>query len=301
MKNAVMIQNIDHFHIGQILESGQVFRFDKISDMSYLLVAKQKLIKITQQVGSTSVIIHNSHSGELEEIWKDYFDLETDYAHIEEVLSQKDEYMKEAIAFGKGIRILRQDPWEMLISFIISQNKAIPHIKQCIRHITKRYGQALDEEGKDEDMYYAFPTPKQLAKATEEELRECKVGFRAPYIMDACQKIDRGEIILNDIHRMRTAEAKKELMKIKGVGPKIADCILLFAYGKAEVFPTDVWIKRVIEGLYFEGKEMKLEEIQQFAKDYFGDLAGYAQQYLFFYGRENALFKEVKAKSKKEA
>ncbi|MEG0326594.1 MAG: DNA glycosylase [Cellulosilyticaceae bacterium] len=301
MKNAVMIQNIDHFHIGQILESGQVFRFDKISDMSYLLVAKQKLIKITQQVGSTSVIIHNSHSGELEEIWKDYFDLETDYAHIEEVLSQKDEYMKEAIAFGKGIRILRQDPWEMLISFIISQNKAIPHIKQCIRHITKRYGQALDEEGKDEDMYYAFPTPEQLAQATEEELRECKVGFRAPYIMDACQKIDSGEIVLNDIYRMPTAEAKKELMKIKGVGPKIADCILLFAYGKVEVFPTDVWIKRVIEGLYFEGKEMKLEEIQQFAKDYFGELAGYAQQYLFFYGRENALFKEVKAKTKKEA
>lgn len=301
MKNAVMIQDLDHFHIGQILESGQVFRFDKISDVSYLLVAKQKLIKITQQVGSTSIIIHNAHSGELEEIWKDYFDLDTDYTHIEEVLSQKDEYMRQAISFGKGIRILRQDPWEMLISFIISQNKAIPHIKQCIRNITERFGQALGEEDKDEHVYYSFPTPEQLSRATEEELRECKVGFRAPYIMDACQKIYSGEIVLNDIYRMPTLEAKKELMKIKGVGPKIADCILLFAFGKSEVFPTDVWIKRVIEGIYFEGKEIKLEEIQQFAKDYFGELAGYAQQYLFFYGRENALFKEIKSKAKKEA
>lgn len=300
MKNAVMIQDTNHFHIGQILESGQVFRFDKISDVSYLLVARQKLIKITQQADSTSVIIHNAHSGELEEIWKDYFDLETNYDHIAEVLSQKDEYMKKAISFGKGIRILRQDPWEMLISFIISQNKAIPHIKQCIRNITEKYGQALGEEDGQEHMYFTFPTPEELSKATEEELRECKVGFRAPYILDACQKVYNGEVVLRDIYRMPTIEAKKELMKIKGVGPKIADCILLFAFGKTEVFPTDVWIKRVIEGIYFEGKDMKLEEIQQFAKDYFGDLAGYAQQYLFFYGRENALFKEVKSRSKKE-
>lgn len=294
MKNAVMIQHIDHFHIGQILESGQVFRFEKISDLSYLLIAKQKLIKITQQTGSTSVIIHNSHSGELEEIWKNYFDLETDYANIARVLSAKDEYMKKAVVFGSGIRILKQDPWEMLISFIISQNKAIPHIKQCIKNISERYGDALEEEDREEHLYYTFPTPEQLVKATEEELRECKVGFRAPYIVDACQKVYSGEVALNDIFRMPTEEGKKELMKIKGVGPKIADCILLFAFGKSEVFPTDVWIKRVIEGIYFEGRDTKLEEIQKFAKEYFGDLAGYAQQYLFFYGRENALFKESK-------
>ncbi|MGL6174502.1 MAG: DNA-3-methyladenine glycosylase family protein [Cellulosilyticaceae bacterium] len=301
MKNAVMIQHINHFDIGQILESGQVFRFEKISDLSYLLIAKQKLIKVTQQIGSSSVVIHNAHSGELEEIWKYYFDLETDYEKIVRELSNKDEYMRQAIAFGPGIRILKQDPWEMLISFIISQNKAIPHIKQCIKNITEKYGEALGEEDRDEHIYYTFPTPEQLAKVTEEELRECKVGFRAPYIIDACEKVSSGEIVLSDIYSMSTEDGKKELMKIKGVGPKIADCILLFAFGKTEVFPTDVWIKRVIEGIYFEGKDMKLEQIQQFAKDYFGDLAGYAQQYLFFYGRENALFKEAKVKKKKEA
>lgn len=301
MKNAVIVQNVNHFNIGEILESGQVFRFDKISDVSYILIAKQKLIKITQQPGSTSVIIHNSHRGELEEIWKNYFDLETDYAHISKVLAEKDEYMKEAIKFAPGIRILRQDPWEMLISFIISQNKAIPHIKQCIKNITEKYGRPLGEVDGQEQQYFTFPTSDELAQATEENLRECKVGFRAPYIIDACQKVTSGEIVLSDLYSMSTEEAKKELMKIKGVGPKIADCILLFAYGKSEVFPTDVWIKRVIEGLYFEGKDMKLEEIQKFAKEYYGDLAGYAQQYLFFYGRENALFKDSKKDEKKHA
>ncbi|MGL4739056.1 MAG: DNA-3-methyladenine glycosylase family protein [Cellulosilyticaceae bacterium] len=291
MKNTVMLQHLNHFHIGQILESGQVFRFDKISDVSYLLIAKNKIIKLTQQPESTAVLVHNSTHGEVEEIWYDYFDLETDYKQITTTLAAKDEYMKQAIAFGEGIRILRQDPWEMLISFIVSQNKGIPHIKQCLQNLSEAFGDALPEIDGQAHHYYTFPTPQQLATASEEALRACKVGFRAPYIIDACQKITQEQINLNDLYTLSAEEARAELMTIKGVGPKIADCILLFAYGKAEVFPTDVWIKRVIEGLYFNGEDTKLPIIQQFAKDYFGDLAGYAQQYLFFYGRENNLFK----------
>ena len=179
----------------------------------------------------------------------------------------------------------------MLISFIISQNKAIPHIQQCIHNISERYGQEIEHEEEDDRRYYTFPTPEELAKATEQELRECKVGFRAPYIVDACQKVMNGEIVLNDLFNMSSQEAKEELMKIKGVGPKVSDCILLFAYGKMDLFPTDVWIKRVIEGMYFEGKEISLQAIQTFAREYFADLAGYAQQYLFYYGRENSLYK----------
>ena len=137
----------------------------------------------------------------------------------------------------------------------------------------------------------AFPTPSELVKASEDELRECKVGFRAPYIMDACRQVVEGNINLNDFYIMSTEEVKEKLMTIKGVGTKVADCILLFAYGKNGAFPTDVWIKRVMEGVYFEGKEVKPEEIQQFANEYFGPLAGYAQQYIFYYGRENALYK----------
>lgn len=291
MNNIVMLDHVDHFNIKHILESGQVFRFEKLSDHSYLLNAKQKLIKITQQEGSSSVIFYNTNISEVDEVWSPYFDLETSYSYIAEKLSAKDEFMAKAVAFGEGIRILRQDPWEMLISFIISQNKAIPHIKECIGNIARGFGYPLRESDADGKCYYAFPSPKALSVASEEALRECKVGFRAPYIMDACRKILNGEVILNDLYIMSREEAKEKLMIIQGVGPKIADCILLFAYGKFGAFPTDVWIKRVIEGIYFEGKEVKPEEIQRFAKEYFGELAGYAQQYIFYYGREHALFK----------
>ncbi|MDF2877676.1 MAG: DNA-(apurinic or apyrimidinic site) lyase [Clostridia bacterium] len=291
MKNVVMLENLKYFNIGQILESGQVFRFEKISDSSYLLNAKQKLIKIIQQQDSDSILIHNTTVSEFDEIWSSYLDLDTEYKHIVQVLSQKDEYMAKAIAFGEGIRILRQDPWEMLISFIISQNKAIPQIKQCIKNLSQQFGDLIDGYEEQDKMYYTFPTAKQLARASEEALRDCKVGFRAPYIMDACQKVLNEEVILNDLYICTAEEAKNKLMGIKGVGPKIADCILLFAYSKSEVFPTDVWIKRVIEGIYFKGKETSLKVIQDFSKQYFGELSGYAQQYLFFYGRENQLFK----------
>lgn len=291
MKNVVMLENLKYFNIGQILESGQVFRFEKISDSSYLLNAKQKLIKIIQQQDSDSILIHNTTVSEFDEIWSSYLDLDTEYKHIVQVLSQKDEYMAKAIAFGEGIRILRQDPWEMLISFIISQNKAIPQIKQCIKNLSQQFGDPIDGYEEQDKMYYTFPTAKQLARASEEALRDCKVGFRAPYIMDACQKVLNEEVILNDLYICTAEEAKNKLMGIKGVGPKIADCILLFAYSKSEVFPTDVWIKRVIEGIYFKGKETSLKVIQDFSKQYFGELSGYAQQYLFFYGRENQLFK----------
>lgn len=296
MKNVVMLDHLNHFSVRQILESGQVFRFEKITEQSYILIAKQKLIKLAQHEASSSVMVYNTTTSEIDEIWGHYLDIDTDYEAIAKALASKDEHMAKAVKFGEGIRILRQDPWEMLISFIISQNKAIPHIKECIKNISQSFGLPIHESG-EKDYYYTFPTPQELGRASEEDLRACKVGFRAPYILDACHKILSGEIILNELYFMSTEEAKDKLMTIKGVGPKIADCILLFAYSKMEVFPTDVWIKRVIEGLYFEGRDMKLEEIQKFAKEYFGELAGYAQQYLFFYGRENALFTE-KTKTK---
>ena len=296
MNNIVMLNHLDHFNITQILESGQVFRYEKLTEHSYILNAKQKIIKITQQPNSSSAMIYNTNISELDEIWVPYFDMDTSYAKITHQLAKKDPHMAKAVEFGSGIRILKQDPWEMLISFIISQNKAIPHIQQCIRNISEQFGAPLEEIDSDDKPYHAFPTPEELSKASEEDLRMCKVGFRAPYIMDACRKVLNGEVILNDLFIMTADEAREQLMTIKGVGPKIADCILLFAYGKGEVFPTDVWIKRVVEGLYFEGKEIKPDEIQTFAKSYFGKLAGYAQQYLFYYGRENALFKNSKTK-----
>lgn len=291
MNNIVMLDHLDHFDIKQILESGQVFRFEKIAEHSFILNAKQKLIKIVQQEESSSAIFYNTNISEMDEVWSPYFDLETSYAYIANTLREKDPFMKQAVDFGKGIRILKQDPWEMLISFIISQNKSIPQIKTCIENISCAFGFPINEQTGQEKNYYSFPTPKELSRATEEMLKECKVGFRAAYILDACHKVLNGDVILNDLYIMEREEAKEKLMTIKGVGPKIADCILLFAYGKTGAFPTDVWIKRVMEGVYFEGKEVKPEEIQKFAKEYFGSLCGYAQQYIFYYGREKALFK----------
>ena len=246
MNNMVMLNHVSHFNIGQILESGQVFRFEKISDHSYLLNAKQKLIKVTQQPGSSSVMIYNTTASEVEEIWSQYFDVNTNYGEIAATLAAKDEWMAKAVAFGKGVRILRQDPWEMLISFIVSQNKSIPHIKACLKNIANKFGVPIDEIDGTGEYYHSFPTPAELSCATEEDLRECKVGFRAPYILDACQKVLNGDIILNDLFIMSIEEAKTKLMTIKGVGPKVADCVLLFAYSRMELFPTDVWIKRCI-------------------------------------------------------
>lgn len=298
MNNTLMLQNLTDFDIQQILESGQAFRFHKISDSSYLLLAKQKLIRLTQQKQSTTCLIHHATTSELNEIWGRYFDLDTDYSAIKEQLAQKDEYMYAAIKFGQGIRLLKQEPWETLISFIVSQNKAIPHIKECIEQLSIKFGTCLGVYDNDYP-YYTFPTPWQLAEATEEELRACKVGFRAPYIMDATRKVLDGIVDLEELYFLPSQLAREKLLLIKGVGPKIADCILLFAYGKMDVFPTDVWIKRVIEGMYFNGETVPLQKIQEFAMNYYGNLAGYAQQYLFFYGRELALYKE-KNKNKRK-
>ena len=202
MRREIILQRLQHFDMGQIADSGQVFRMEKLTDSTYLVIAKDRILKVTQQPGSSSVILHDCTMGEYEEFWKDYFDMDTNYRKIIEKLAQKDEKMKEAIAFGEGVRILRQDPWEMLISFIISQNKGIPHIKQCIGHISQAFGTVLPTIEGIEETYYSFPTPMQLARATEEQLRNCKVGFRAPYIIDACRKVVAGEVVLTDLYAL---------------------------------------------------------------------------------------------------
>lgn len=285
MKNVVVIEDLNNFDLEQTLKCGQIFRYEQVSSTSYMVIAKNKRIKLTQQPQSTTLIIHNSNLSEYEEVWKHYLDIETDYAYIIDQISKNDPHMEKAIAHGEGIRILNQDTWEMLISFIISQNKAIPHIQVCIQNICQAFGELITD--KNGETYYAFPTLEQLSKATEEELRDCKVGFRAPYIMDACQKVGDNTVVLETLSYMSTEEAKETLMKIKGVGEKVAHCVLLFGLNKTDTFPTDVWIKRIVEELYFSDEKIKNKEIITFAEKKFGDYAGYAQQYLFYYARES--------------
>lgn len=279
--NNIIIKDLCDFNIEHILECGQCFRFYKRSEKDYIIVVYDRILRITQD--EDKIVFHNSNREDFDSIWTKYFDLERDYSSIKKVLSDKDEHLHRAVTEKDGIRILQQDTWEALISFIISQNKSIAHIKKLIEDISKQYGTYIsNEEGID---YYTFPTIEQLSQASEQDLRDIKVGFRAPYIVDACKKVANKEVDLNKLANMDINDAKKELMKIKGVGPKVADCVLLFGANRHEVFPTDVWIKRIMEYYYF-GCETKIEVIHKFAVEHYGMLAGFAQQFLFYYARD---------------
>ncbi|NMA82706.1 MAG: DNA-3-methyladenine glycosylase 2 family protein [Epulopiscium sp.] len=280
----VILENPSDFNIEDILECGQCFRYKKITHQHYQIIAHGLKLFIHQE--KHRVVFYPTTMDVFQKIWIPYFDLKRNYGQIKTKLSTEDPILAEAIAYKPGIRLLRQDPWECLISFIISQNKRIIHIQQIIGYLSETFGSRMDANEEKGD--YIFPTPQQLGKGTEEDIRKCKAGFRAPYIVDACMKINDGEINLDALYEYPTEEARKELLKIRGVGPKIADCVLLFAYGRYEVFPTDVWIERMMKKFYVGDKASKAE-IQQYAAKQFGDLGGFAQQYLFYYGREKQI------------
>lgn len=282
--NNVVVQNIMDFDLGQTLECGQCFRFDKIGENEYIIVAKNKLLRVRQV--EDNITFYNTSIWEYENIWKKYFDLENDYKKIKNWLLSKDDSLKEAIESKSGVRILNQDFFEMLITFIISQNKQIPHIKTIIQSISECYGEKIGVfNGKT---YYNFPTPKQLKKVSEQDFRELKAGFRAPYLVDACKKVNEGFILEEKLLELSNEEILKTLVTIKGVGEKIANCVLLFGLSRRDAFPIDVWIKRIMEYIYYK-KETKKEVIQKFALEQYGEYGGYAQQYLFYYARDNKI------------
>ena len=202
--------------------------------------------------------------------------------------------MKEAINFGNGIRIINQDPFEMLISFIISAANNIPRITKCINNISAKYGEAVviskDISKKlfnkcEERTYYLFPLPDSLSKATEDALRACNLGFRDKYVLNSAKLVSEKKIDLKAIQEDDYESAKKELTKISGVGDKVADCILLFSMKKTEAFPVDTWIKKIMNEVYVDSQNVK--KINKYAYEKWGENAGIAQQYLFYYKREN--------------
>ena len=214
--------------------------------------------------------------------------MDNDYGLIKQSVIKADGALKTAVDEKSGIRILNQDFFETLISFIVSQNKSIPQIKQCVKNISHRFGDEVI--GYNGEAFYVFPDVQRLHDATEEELRECKVGFRAPYIKNATEAVYSGAVTKEKLDELDIAQARELLMTIKGVGEKVANCVLLFGLGRREAFPVDVWMKRIMEQMYFDGKDTKKQDIEAFAVNKFGDLGGYAQQYLFDYAR-TTLFK----------
>ena len=277
-----MLTDTDSFELSHIFDCGQCFRWNRNPDGSFSGVAMDRALKISKHDGK--VIFHNTSIDDFNNIWREYFDFKTSYSEIKKELSS-DKILKEAIGYGDGIRILKQDLWECVVSFIISASNNIPRIKKIVENLCCNFGKKISYMG---EIFYTFPTPEKINSLTLEDLSVIKAGFRDKYILDAAEKFVSGEISYDKLLNMSAVDAKKMLMTIKGVGNKVADCIVLFGLSKCESFPVDVWIKRIMEYCYFDGEE-SIEKISAFAKEKFGTLGGYAQQYLFFYARENKI------------
>lgn len=261
-----------NFNIQQIADSGQCFRMNKIEENKYNLVAYNTYLELIQEDEETIEL--SCSEKEYIHVWKDYFHLEYDYNHVVQTLVDgNDEFLKEAAMFGKGIRILRQEPFEAMISYIISQNKNIPAIKNCIEAICREYGKPIvTVEG---TTYYTFPTPKSLVDAKPEDLRNLKIGYRDKYIISAAKAVANGTVDLELLKKYDSKKALEALKSIHGIGEKVANCILLYGLHHVEVFPIDVWIKRVLCEIYNdEFNPMKYE-----------GYAGIVQQYMFYYMR----------------
>ena len=217
----------------------------------------------------------------------DYFSLDDDLGALHQFLRRggdaqggiSDKVMEKALEYGQGLRILRQDPWECLVSYIISANNNIPAITKIVNRISAALGSPAGLG------LFAFPPPEEILKAGLRLLKESKCGYRAPYIMDAATKVFSRQVDLDEIRNLETDEARRRLLTIKGVGPKIADCVLLFAYHRLEVFPVDVWVRRSMSEFYFHGADISPEQSRREGSKRFGKCAGYAQQVLFNYSR----------------
>lgn len=272
----VVIEN-EHFNVQQICESGQCFRLELLEEREeadgkihrrYGLPAFGKYLEIGQCEQNVTL---SCSQEEYEAVWKAYFDLDEDYGKIILSIDPEDRYLRKAAEFGSGIRILRQDLWEMIISFIVSQQNHIRRIRRCIRLLCEKYGtQCCRENG---EIYYTFPTPEALAAAQDEELYECNLGYRSRYVRETAASVCRREIDLSAVTAMGYEDAVKELQKLSGVGVKVANCICLFGLHNTEAFPVDTHISKVLCEQYPDG----------FPFERYARYAGSLQQYIFYY------------------
>ena len=263
------------------MECGQSFRWQPSTNGWYCGVVDGRQLRIRQE--HQTLIVKSSvdeRGDQLEAFLRHYLDLNRDLPAILDAVDI-DPFIHRSIETFRGMRILNQEVWECLASFILSQNNNVPRIKGIIRTISARFGEKITL---DDSVDYAFPTPQALAEAGVETLYDCGLGYRAPYVWTVSSAVAAGEFDLDAVKNLPYADAKRELMGVKGIGEKVADCICLFSLGHVQALPIDVWVKRIIEQVYLK-REASIREIRQFAETYFGEYLGYAQQYLFHYAR----------------
>lgn len=264
------------FDINKIAKSGQCFRMYETSCNEYVVIAFGKYLKIKQ---TNQEILFGCNESEYQKIWRSYFDLDLDYQKIENSIDPKDKYLKQAQKHASGIRILQQDLWEMIVTFIISQQSNIKRIQKTVENLSQKFGS--QSVAQDQTVFYAFPSPSQLKDVTEQELRDENLGYRAPYIVDTVQKVLKKELDLEKLKTLPYQKAKEELMNCHGIGMKVADCICLFGLHHLEAFPMDTHINYVLKNYYKQGFPMEKYE----------KTLGIIQQYMFY---EDLYFRESK-------
>lgn len=282
----IIVKNIDSFVLKDIFECGQCFRWNLQEDGSYTGVFGENVLNVKQE--KQNIIMEGICKKDIKETIEDYFDLKRDYVQIKEKLAKIDENMEISTKYGQGIRLLNQDLWETILSFIISANNNIPRIKGIIERLSQTYGNQITWRGKK---YYTFPSAEQLKDVTIKEYRDLGLGFRDQRLYETTQMIINKQVDLDAMQKNPdTSEVKEQLLTLSGVGQKVADCILLFSTLKRlEVFPIDVWVRRVMNDLYIQEaneNQVSKKQIERIATEKFGDLAGLAQQYLFYWRRE---------------
>lgn len=271
-----MLKIKNNFDLKSTITCGQIFRFIE-EDNNFTVIIKDRVINLKED--GDFIIIESSNEENLEEVINDYFDLNRDYEKIEKEIINKDQKIKEAIIFSKGLRMIHQDPFETLIAYIISQNNRVPSIANALDLLSLNYGEKITFKGKE---YYLFPTINNLSKLSIEDFRNCKVGFRDKYLYSIMECINNKKLELDKIDDMSGDEALKYLVEFKGIGMKVASCILLFAYQKFDVYPVDTWVKKFMKEDYnIEGES----NIRKFTNETYKEYSGLAIQYMFNYKR----------------
>lgn len=265
------------FKLNDTVTCGQIFRFFPLDDGSFDIIIKDRVINVYME--DNYLCVSSNKEENLKEVVMDYFDLNNDYDVMNEFLIKSDEKIKPAVEFSKGLMMIKQDPFETVMSYIISANNGVPQIASALNNIAKNYGKKVVFNNKE---YFLFPQYKDLKNVSCEDYRNCKVGFRDKYLKSMVDKLNNNEIDLEEFYSLDTKEALDKFMENVGIGPKVASCILLFAYQKYDVFPIDTWVKKVMKNDYeIEGEK----NIREFATKTYGKYSGIAIQYLFNYGR----------------